>query len=67
MNNWLLVTVTLCSIPPSVLADDTLNSERLRSRCRSNLGKLVILIATRFSRGCVGEPLFPTGRSAQFP
>jgi hypothetical protein len=24
MNNWLLVTVALCSIPPSALADDIL-------------------------------------------
>jgi hypothetical protein len=24
MNNWLLVTVALCSIPPRALADDTL-------------------------------------------
>jgi hypothetical protein len=32
MNNWLLVTVALCSIPPSALADDPLKFREVAQR-----------------------------------
>jgi hypothetical protein len=67
MNNWLLVTVALCSIPPSALADDPLKFREVAQRVSVQSWQVGDIDRHAISRGCVGEPLFPTGRSAQFP